>query len=274
MKTVKNTLLRIVCLGIALFSVFPILWAIGTSFKSYIQTQMYPPIWVPDQLRWSNYAKLFDGAGSILPSLLNSLIIAVLTTVFVMLLAIPAAYSLARFKTERTQKIQFWIISLRMMPPVAAMIPLYILFSRLGLTNTIWGMVIVYTMVNATFAVWLLAVFFEGVPREVEEAAMIDGLSYFGSMIRILLALAANGVLVIAAFVFIFSWNELAFALVLTGQGSQTLPVVLSGYASDVSVQYQTMAATQIVQIIPVAVLTFLIQRNILTGLSFGAVKG
>ncbi|XID90753.1 carbohydrate ABC transporter permease [Paenibacillaceae bacterium WGS1546] len=274
MKAMKNGILWLLCLMISLVSLLPILWSLGTSFKSYIQTQMYPPLWLPTEFRWSNYTGLFQGAVSIWPSLVNSFVVALVATLIVMLLSIPAAYSLARFRTRKTQDVQMWIISLRMMPPVAAMIPIYILFGKLGLTNHIGGLVIVYVMMNATFAVWLLTIFFSGVPREVEEASHIDGLSYFGSLVRVLIPLAANGIWVIAAFVFIFCWNELAFAMVLTGQGTQTLPVVLSGYASDVSVQYQTMAATQMVQLLPVAILTFLIQRNILTGLSFGAVKG
>jgi len=273
-KMWKRLSLRAVFVFISFVSTFPILWALSTSFKSYIQTQMFPPVWLPTQLRWDNYAELFVGPTSIGPALVNSLVVSAVSTVIVMLLSIPAAYSLARFRTKKTEEVQFWIVSLRMLPPIAAMIPMFVLFSHLGLTNNIWGLVVVYVMVNSTFAVWLLTVFFQGVPLEVEEAAMIDGLSYTGALLRVLMPLAANGVWVITAFVFIFCWNELAFALVLTGQGTQTLPVVLSGYASDVSVQYQTMAATQIVQIVPVAILTFLIQRNILTGLSFGAVKG
>ncbi|MGB8452284.1 MAG: carbohydrate ABC transporter permease [Anaerocolumna sp.] len=273
-RTRKKGVLLIVCFLISMVSILPIIWAILTSFKTYIETQAFPLNIFAKSPNFNNYIKLFTSHTSVLKPLMNSFFVSMMTTIMVLVLAIPAAYSLARFKTKSTQKIQMWIIGLRMTPLISVLLPYYILFSKIGLTNNRWGLIILYVMSNVTFAVWLLTVFFEGLPVEVEEAARVDGLSYFSVLRKMVIPLAANSILIIAAFVFIFSWNELIFAMNLTGTETQTLPVILSTYASDVSVQYQMMTATQIIQIIPVAVITLLIQKNILTGLSFGAVKG
>ncbi len=273
-RTRKKGVLLIACSLISMVSILPIIWAIITSFKTYIETQVFPPDIFAKNPNFNNYIKLFTGHTSVLRPLMNSLFVSVMTTIIVLILAIPAGYSLARFKTKSSQKIQMWIIGLRMMPLISVLLPYYILFSKIGLTNNRWGLIILYVMSNVTFAVWLLTVFFEGLPVEVEEAARVDGLSHFGVLRKMVVPLAANSILIIAAFVFIFSWNELIFAMNLTGTQTQTLPVILSTYASDVSVQYQMMTATQVIQIIPVAIITLLIQKNILTGLSFGAVKG
>lgn len=273
-KQIKKLLVWIVCFCFSMISLLPILWSVLTSFKKYIETQMFPPRILPDRFSLNNYAELFKGSSSIVKPLLSSLEVAVITTVVVLIIAIPAAYSMSRFKTKRTHDIQMWVIGMRMAPAVAVLVPYYIIYSRLGLVNNKGGLILLYILSNVTFAVWLLSVFFDGVSKEIEEAAMVDGLGHWGTLLRIVIPLAMNSILIIAAFVFIFSWNELIYAMNLCGQQTQTLPVILSTYASDVSVQYQMMTATQVIQIIPVALITLLIQKNILTGLSFGAVKG
>ena len=230
MKWIKKLLVWMVCFCFSMMSLLPILWSVLTSFKKYIETQIFPPKILPDQFSLHNYAELFKGSSSIVKPLLSSLEVAVITTVIVLLIAIPAAYSMSRFRTKRTHDIQMWVIGMRMAPAVAVLVPYYIIYSRIGLVNNKGGLIVI--------------------------------------------PLAMNSILIIAAFVFIFSWNELIYAMNLCGQQTQTLPVILSTYASDVSVQYQMMTATQVIQIIPVALITLLIQKNILTGLSFGAVKG
>lgn len=273
-KHIKKILVWIVCFCFSMISMLPILWSVLTSFKTYIETQIFPPRILPDHFNLNNYAALFKGSNSIMKPLLSSFQIAIITTVVVLIIAIPAAYSMSRFKTKKTHDLQMWIIGMRMAPAVAVLVPYYIIYSKMGLVNNKAGLVVLYILSNVTFAVWLLSVFFDGVSKEIEEAAMVDGLNHWGTLLRIVIPLAMNSILIIAAFVFIFSWNELIYAMNLCGQQTQTLPVILSTYASDVSVQYQMMTATQVIQIIPVAIITLLIQKNILTGLSFGAVKG
>lgn len=273
-KHIKLALVWIVCLLFALVSFLPILWSFLTSFKTYIETQMFPPSLLPRSFNLDNYITLFTSRSSIVQPLINSLIVSAVTTVVCLLIAIPAGYSLSRFKNKHTKGIQMWVIGMRMAPAVAVLVPYYVILSKLGLINSLPGLIILYVFSNVTFAVWLLSVFFDGISKEIEEAAMVDGLGHWGTLVRIVVPLATNIILVIAAFVFIFSWNELIFAMNLCGQQTQTLPVILSTYASDVSVQYQMMTATQVIQLIPVAIITLLIQKNILTGLSFGAVKG
>ncbi|MCL6445232.1 MAG: carbohydrate ABC transporter permease [Alicyclobacillus sp.] len=273
-RGLKKRILWILCLLITLVSTVPILWILDTSLKTFIETQTTPPDVLPKHVQWQNYINVFMGPSAITSYLVNSSLVSITATVLTLALSVPAAYALARTPFARARDIQFWIISIRMMPAVAAMVPLSILFEKVGLSNNLWALILVYTMQNTSFAVWLLTIFFTNVPVEVEEAGMVDGLSRWWTMIKVAIPLASTGIWVIAAFVFIFCWNELPFALVLTGQGTQTLPVLLSTFASDTAVAYQNMATVAIIQIIPVTVITFLIQRNLLTGLSFGAVKG
>jgi len=270
-RTSRSVLVALVLLVVAV-NLAPFLWMIGDSFKTYIQTQVPGDI-IPHPFIFANYAGLFSGSSSVTRFFDNSLVVSVSVTVLTLVLSVPAAYALARLTTRRTRDLQFTIISLKMMPAVAVLVPFSIVLSELGLTTSLLGLIIVEVMINSAFAVWLLSIFFSYLPTEVEEAGMLDGMGRFGVMWRIALPLARTGVLVVAVFVFIFSWNELPFALVLTGPTTQTLPVYLSGFASDVAVSYQTMSAVGVLQIAPVVILTLLIQKRLVTGLSLGALR-
>ena len=256
---------------IALPSLLPLLWLISTSFKNYIQTQTLPPSLFPGGFNLVNYQALFNG--QTLGYIRNSVIVTVSVMVLVFILAVPASYALARFKTKRTRDIQFWIISLRMLPPMAVVVPTYLVFSSIGLSNSLISIICMVTMVNASFAVWLCTNFFEDVPLEIEEAAQLDGLNRFQVFTRVSLPLARTGLLTIMGFVFIFAWNELPFALVLSGQATQTLPVYLSTFSSITLINYGAMAAACVIHITPVLIVTALLQKHLVEGLSFGGVK-
>ncbi len=257
---------------VVLANLAPFVWMVATSLKTRIETQQ-PQVLLPRQARWDNYTELFTGTSPVLTYLQNSLISAAVATVVTMALAVPAAYALARIRMRGARDLQFGIISIKMMPQMAILVPISIAFAYVGLTRSLAGLIIVLILVNASFAVWLLSIFFSQLPSEVEEAGMLDGLSRWGVLWRIAVPLTRTSILVIATFVFIFSWNELPFALVLTQQDTATLPVFLSSFASQTSIAYHTMAAVGVVQLIPVVLLTFMIQRHIVRGLSFGAVK-
>ena len=258
---------------LALISAAPILWIVATSFKTFIQTQAVPPVW-PNVANFDNYVSQFTGDSAGLGSLIRSLIIASVATLVTIALAVPAAYSLARYRLVRKGDIQFWIISSRMMPLIAGVVPLAALLQAAHLFDTVPGLIIVYVGINLSFAVWLLSIFFQGVPIDVEQAAHIDGLTRFGVLWYISIPLARSSIFVVAIFTWIFSWNELLDALVLTTGQTQTLPVFLSRFASNTLTAYQQMAAVATVQILPALIITFLAQKYIVSGLSMGAVAG
>ena len=263
----------LLALLLAMISVAPILWIVVTSFKTFIQTQAIPPVW-PSLTNIDNYVSQFSGSNSALGPLLRSLVVATVTMVITIVVAVPAAYSLARYRIVRKQDVQFWIISSRMMPLIAGVIPLAALLEVVHLYDTVPGLIIVYVGVNLSFAVWLLSIFFQNVPLEVEQAAHIDGLSRFGVLWHISIPLARASIFVVAIFTWIFSWNELLDALVLTSGATETLPVFLSKFASNTLTAYQQMAAVATVQILPAVIITFFAQRYIVAGLSMGALSG
>jgi ABC-type glycerol-3-phosphate transport system permease component len=263
----------LLALLLAMISVAPILWIVVTSFKTFIQTQAIPPVW-PSFTNIDNYVSQFSGSNSALGPLLRSLVVATVTMIITIVVAVPAAYSLARYRIVRKQDVQFWIISSRMMPLIAGVIPLAALLEAVHLYDTVPGLIIVYVGVNLSFAVWLLSIFFQNVPLEVEQAAHIDGLSRFGVLWHISIPLARASIFVVAIFTWILSWNELLDALVLTSGATETLPVFLSKFASNTLTAYQQMAAVATVQILPAVIITFFAQRYIVAGLSMGALSG
>ncbi|MGO1770101.1 MAG: carbohydrate ABC transporter permease [Microbacterium sp.] len=267
----RRWLWMIVAILVATPSVLPLLWLVSTAFKNYIQTQMLPPQLFPGGLNLGNFAGLMNEQTLIY--LRNSVIVTVSVLVLVFVLAVPASYALARFKLKNTRDLQFWIISIRMLPPMAVVVPVYLVFSTIGLSGSLVAIICMLTMVNASFAVWLCTNFFEQVPLEIEEAAALDGMSRLQILLRVSIPLARTGILTVMGFVFIFAWNELPFALVLSGQASQTLPVYLSTFSSITLINYGAMAAVCLIHIAPVIIVTALLQRHLVEGLSFGGVK-
>jgi ABC-type glycerol-3-phosphate transport system permease component len=259
---------------LAVVSTAPLAWAVLTSFKSFVQANAKPPMWIPDFYRWDNWVDQFGARGEAVGQLTNSLIVATASMIITMAVAIPAAYALARYAIRWRADLQFWIISSRMMPLIAAIVPLSTLLVWLQLNDTLPGLVIVYVAFNLSLAIWLLTIFFSNVPFEIEEAARIDGVSRLGVLRHVTLPLARAGLVVIAIFTWLFSWNELLAALVLTTGRTETLPVFLSGFASNNMTEYEKLAAVGVVQVIPAVIIVFVAQRYIVSGLSMGAVTG
>ncbi len=271
--TARNLGWLLVGVVVILPSVLPLVWLVSTSFKTYIQTQTFPPALVPRGGGTSaNFTGIFSNPLT-LGYIKNSVIITAIVIILVMVLSLPAAYGLARFKLKSGRDLQFWIISLRILPPMAVVVPVFLILSQLHLTGSIVGVICMLTMVNSSFAVWLCTSFFEEIPEEIEEAAQLDGLGRWRTFFLIGLPLARTGLLTVLGFVFIFAWNELPFTLVLAGEGSQTLPVFLSTFSSITLINYGAMAAAIIIHIVPVLFVTGLLQRHLVEGLSFGAVK-
>lgn len=250
----------------------PILWIVATSFKTFVQSQALPPVW-PSFTNFENYVAQFSGPQSAFPPLVHSLVVATTTMVLTTLIAIPAAYALARYDIPRKKDIQFWILSTRFMPLIAGAVPLSALLYKVGLYSTLPGLIIVYVSINLSFAVWLLTIFFRNVPKDVEEAARIDGANRLSTLWYVTIPMAASSIVVVALFTWIFSWNELLDALILTSGDSSTLPVFLAKFASNTLTAYQQMAAVATIQTIPAILITFFAQKYIVTGLSMGALS-
>jgi len=257
---------------IVLISVFPIVWLVMTSFKTRVEIFSIPPIWFP-KISFENYIAEFSGGSSRLPFLFNSLKVAFFSTLITIIIGSLAAFGMARFPVPGKRNLEFWILSIRMMPPVAVIIPLYLIMRSLKLLDTNIGLIIVYVSFNLPFVIWILAGFLRGIPKDIEEAALIDGCNWFQSLVRISLPLSAPGLATVSIFSFMFSWNELLAALVLTGRNAKTLPVAISEYWSTTQIRWEAMAATSVIHIIPIIIVTFLIQRYIVRGLTMGAIK-
>ncbi|MGH2615855.1 MAG: carbohydrate ABC transporter permease [Thermomicrobiales bacterium] len=272
MRITRSTGDRIAWVAVFLFTLIyllPLAWVALGAFKTRAEMFATPPILFPSQLNLDNFRQVLTNS----PELWNSIVISTVSTALVLLLALPAAYAFTRFRLRRGSDLQFWILSTRMMPPIAVIIPVFVIFQNLRLFDTRLGMILVYTAFNLPFAVWMLAAAFRQVPLEIEEAARVDGSTLFQTITRISIPLARSGVAVAAIFAFIWAWNDLLFGLVLTASDAKTFPVSLSEYTGQVNIQWELMAATSVIQALPVLLLTFLVQRHIVSGLTFGGVE-
>lgn len=208
-----------------------------------------------------------------LPYLGNSFLIGLISTLLVLILATPAAYALSRFRLRRRKDIAFWILSQRMLPPVAAAYPLLVMFQRFGWVDTYHGLILVHTAINAPLAVLLLLSFFDEVPRELDDAAMIDGASRFGAFRQVILHYVRGGLMATAVLAFIFSWNEFLLVLVLTTGKIQTVPYASSTFTTNFATEWGYLAALGTASVVPIFVFILLVQRHLVRGLTLGAVK-
>jgi multiple sugar transport system permease protein len=270
-------LLTALVLGAALvFFLFPVAWMFLTSFKTNAEYFSYPPVFVPKSFALTNYLNAMrlppDGRGG-LQGVRDSLIISIGSMVVCVLAGAPAAYALARFRTGG-ENLSFWILSTRMFPPVASALPLFLVFRALHLLDTHLALIVANTIFNLPFVVWLLKGFFEDLPADLEEAAVIDGTTIFGAFRRIALPLVAPGVVVTALFSFIFTWNEFMFALLFTRSDVRTLTIIVPSLVGGHEILWGEIAAVGVVAIIPNVTLALLLQRFLVRGLTLGALKG
>jgi len=256
---------------IIIFFGFPFYWTVSLSFKTRLQA-MDPSAWLFEPTL-QNYIYLFT-KWNLGKYFLNSLIVTIATIFLSLALSLPAAYSLARFNFKGKESLAFWILSLRMLPAMSAVIPFYVIADLLHLLDTQIILIIAYLTFNIPFSIWLLRDFISGIPIDLEEAALIDGCSRFSAFVRVVLPLATPGLVVTAVFCFIQSWNEFAFALFLTGMEAKTLPPAITFFMTSVGVKWGELAATASIITIPVIVFAWMTQRYLVRGLTFGAVKG
>jgi multiple sugar transport system permease protein len=270
-KKLKRILLVIATVVVFGVILFPPVVMLLTSIKTEVDALSFPPTWLflPTL---QNYVEIFK-TSPLVGYAINSLIVASLNTAACIVLGSMAAYSLARFKFRGSDNVAFWILSIRMMPPVAAIIPIYAIMKHLRILDTPWALVITYLTFNLPFVVWMLKGFFEDIPREIEESALIDGCSEFGVFRKIALPLAAPGLAATAILAFIFSWNEFLFALILTGTKAVTLPVGIIGFMKETGINWGYMTAGGVLALVPVVLFTILVQKHLVKGLTLGAFK-
>ncbi len=270
----------------ALFTVFPIYWTVVTSFKSqriYNQpTPRFLPFvdYEPTLQSWQTIITGGTGyergtMGNLGALVRTSLTAAIGSAVIALVLGAMAAYGLSRFRYRRWKNndIAFWIISQRMLPPIALVVPYFILFNRLQMIDNVWTLVLVYTAANLPLVVWLLRDYFADLPIELEEASMVDGTSRYGAFVRIVLPLALPGLVIAFLFAFVFAWNEFLIGLGLTFDHAKTLPVQIAGNVGVRGARYWDIAAQGLVVMVPPLIVAALAGRYIVRGLTLGAVK-
>jgi len=244
---------------------------IGLSLKT--RAQAYDPsIWFFTPTLYN--FKLIFADKDIIKLIINSAVISVGTSLLSLVLGGTAAYGLARYSFKHNSDFSFWILSLRMIPAMAAVIPFFVLADYLGLFDTHTILILCYTLFNVPFVVWMMKSFFEEIPREVEEAASIDGCNVFQRLYKIVLPLAMGGIVATLIFCVIQSWNEFAFALFLTSKNANTLPTSVQRYLSVTGVMWGQMSAVGVVSTTPIIIFATLVQKQMIRGLTFGAVKG
>ena len=265
-----NIVAHVVLTIFSLIILLPILWTVRTSFAPEgIAYQIPPPLLFTPTL--SNYSRILVENNFAL-YFRNSFVVALSSTLISVPIASFAGYAFARYKTGGN-KLRFLLVSNQMLPPVVLMIPLFIIFMKLHLVNTISGLIVSYLAFNLPFLILILIGSFEGIPKELEEAALIDGASRVTAFLRVIFPIAAPGVMAAAVFSFILCWNEFLFALVLTGANSATIPVGLAALQTQRGVLIGKVGAGVVMAVAPVVILGFLIQKYLVKGLSFGAIK-
>ncbi len=267
----KSIILAIIAAVVFFVILFPAVVLLLTSIKTELDAMSFPPKWI-FQPTLKNYVEIFK-TSPLLGYGFNSFIVASLNTGACLIIGSLAAYGLARFKFRGSDDLAFWFLSIRMMPPVAGIIPLYIIMKNLRLLDTIWCLILVYLTFNLPFVIWMLKGFFDEVPREIEESALIDGCSEFGVYYRIALPLIAPGLAATAILAFIFSWNEFLFALILTGTRAVTLPVGIMGFMKETGINWGYMTAGGVLALLPVIFFVTLVQKHLVKGLTMGAIK-
>ncbi|MBI2529432.1 MAG: carbohydrate ABC transporter permease [Candidatus Rokubacteria bacterium] len=265
---------RLLLLALLLvFSAAPIAWLVLTSFKNRVDVLASPPrfLFTPQV---ESYGRLLLHQGStILGNLQNSLAVAMATTAVVVLLSTLAAFSFSRYAFRGRAALFLGLLATRLLPPITTVIPLFLLWNRWKLVDTHLGLILIYSGLNAPLAVWMIKAFLDGVPVELEQAAMIDGCSRLGALRRVTLPLAAPGLAATAVFVFVLAWNEFMFAFIFTSVHAKTMPVIIAQGLGELQVEWTDIATLGTVVMLPTVVLTFLAQKHLVKGLTAGALK-
>jgi multiple sugar transport system permease protein len=258
-------------LCITLVFVFPVYWLAAISVKTPNDIYSYPPVWIPSEIHFSSYITLFrDGDAW---SVWHSLVTAGVSTVLAMIIGSTAAYSIVRFRTGGDH-LAIWIISQRMIPPICVAFPIFLLFVAWKWVDTYTGLILLYTAFNVPYVTWMMRGYIQEIPLELEQSALVDGLSRWAVLRKVVLPMARAGLFATAVFTFIFAWNDFLFALILTKSEVVTYTVKVTGYFGSQSTFWSKIGALSMLGVLPMMVVVGTMQRFIVRGMSMGAVKG
>jgi multiple sugar transport system permease protein len=268
------TFARLILIVLAMFiTLVPVYWMVNTSLKAQVEVFSTPPTFWPQNPTLNNYVNLFTRR-HLGGYLVNSVIIVGCAVLLSLVIGSLAGYALARFASRLQQNLDFWVLAPRMIPPVALVVPLFLILQQLGLINKKLGLILVYTAFNLPFVAWMMRSFFQEIPVDLEEAAMVDGAGRLRSFWDIVLPLAAPGLAATAIFSLIITYNEFFFALILTSTpAAATLPVGTAALIGKTQTLYGEMAAAGLVAAVPLVIFALLVQRHLVRGLTMGAVK-
>ena len=256
---------------LTIFFIFPVYWLFIISFKTPEEIFAFPPVWYPESIQFANYRVLFkDGDAE---TVWNSLILAGVSTVIAMVLGTICAYSLVRFKTGG-ENLAVWIISQRMMPPIAIAFPIFLLYVFFGWVDSFHGLIILYTAFSLPYVIWMMRGYIEDLPLELEESALVDGCTRWEVLWKVVFPMVRSGLFATAVFTFVFAWNDFLFALVLTRTEVITYTVQVTHYFGGQSNFWAKIAAMSVLGTIPVFFTVATLQRYLVRGISMGAVKG
>ena len=270
-RTLKLTLRLFAAVALTVFFLFPIYWLFMISFKTAEEIFAFPPKWWPEQLQWSNYMVLFKDGDAL--TVWNSFVVAGLSTLAAMFLGTLCAYSIARFRTGG-ENLSNWIISQRMVPPIAVVFPIFLLYVYFGLVDTYLGLILLYTAFNLPYVIWMMRGYILDIPRALEEAALVDGYTPWQVLWKVVFPLSRAGLFATAIFTFVFAWNEFLFALVLTRTEVTTYTVQVTHYFGGQSNFWAKISAMSVLGTVPIFIIVGFMQRYLVRGISLGAVKG
>lgn len=273
MKTLRSAIIAVAAILFIVAWVFPILWSVLNSFKSEQDILAYPPKFLFEPTLEA-YRRVLFGSQSILPNVWSSVVISVGTTVLTMILAIPAAYALARLRVPAKRGAGFYVLATQMLPPVGIIIPYFLVLRNIGWMDTYHGIIIIYLSFSLPFAIWLMVSYFEDIPLEMEEAAAVDGAGRLTTLWRIIIPQVKGGIAVTVVFVFLNAWNEFLFAVVLSGNTVRPVTIAMFNFVSVEQTLWAQLAAVSVIAMLPVVILGIVAQQHIVKGLTVGAVKG
>jgi sorbitol/mannitol transport system permease protein len=270
--TRRKTLTTLAAWGIALLIFFPILWMILTSFKTEQDAVLSPPVWFWFDWTTENYVTVMDRA-NYFRFFMNSVIIAVGSTALGLLIAIPAAWSMAFVPGAKTKDLLMWMLSTKMMPGVAVLVPIYLIFIKLKLLDTHFGLIIVIMLINLPIIIWMLYTYFKEIPGEILEAARMDGATLRSEILYVLLPMAIPGIASTVLLNIILAWNEAFWTITLTTVDAAPLTKFISSFSSPQGLFYAKLSAASTMAIAPILIMGWFSQKQLVRGLTFGAVK-
>jgi multiple sugar transport system permease protein len=279
-RRLNQLILDAVVWGLLTMMALPALWIVLTSIRNPIEINATPPVWIPQEITFEGFKPMFGqsttSTGSVPFHLYfrNSMFVAISSTIISLIFGTMAGYVFSRFHFRGRDSLFLGLMLSRAMPGIALSLPLFLLFAKWGMADTLWGLGLVYVAVNVPFTIWLMDGFFRGIPRELTEAAYIDGCSEWQAFTLIMLPLTLPGVAASAIFAFLAAWNEFQLAVVLTRTtASKTAPVGLFDFTGQFTIDWRGMAALSVLMMIPAVIFVLAVQRNLVQGLTLGAVK-